>query len=70
MPEGWQAFDIHYRYHQSVYHLHIRNVGVSGGKRVVTRVVCDGAEQPDKTIPLWDDGREHGVEVEVGQTDR
>ena len=32
----------------------------------VSRVVCDGVEQPDRRIPLRDDGRDHRVEVELG----
>jgi cyclic beta-1,2-glucan synthetase len=71
IPPSWPAFDIHYRYRSAIYHLHIENIGSSGGGRNVTRVSCDSVEQPDKTIPLHDDGREHHVEVEIGgATDR
>jgi len=42
----------------------VRNVG-GGGSRV-RRVVCDGVEQSERTIPLFDDGVEHHAEVEVG----
>jgi hypothetical protein len=31
----------------------------------VTRVVLDGEECPDKTIPLVDDRREHNVDVDM-----
>ena len=63
IPSQWEAFDLHYRHHQTTYHIHIRN---RGRGRAVQRVVCDGAEQPDKTIPLRNDGQEHRAEVEVG----
>ena len=76
IPRAWPAFDIHYRYRQTLYHIHVTNLaGADGGEpgadapsslRSVTRVVCDGVEQPDRTIPLWDDGKERWVEVELG----
>jgi cellobiose phosphorylase len=64
LPAGWESFDVHYRHHQTVYHIHVR--GPASGGRGVTRVVCDGIEQPDRTIPLRDDGVEHRAEVWVG----
>ncbi len=66
MPRGWDGFDLHYRHHQAVFHLHVQNLGRENGSRTVTRVACDGIDQPDKTIPLWDDQNEHQVEIEVG----
>jgi len=62
-PDDWNSFDLHYRYRETFHHIHVRNLG--GGK-TVNRVVVDGVEQPNKTIPLSDDRREHHVEVEVG----
>jgi cyclic beta-1,2-glucan synthetase len=64
MPTAWQAFDVHYRHHNTVYHIHVTNLG--GGGREVRRVVCDGVEQEDRAIPLRDDGAEHYAEVDVG----
>ena len=64
MPATWPAYDIHYRHRNTVYHIHFRNLG--GGGRVVRRIALDGVEQPDKTIPLRDNGGEHHAEVEVG----
>src|SRR6185295_16050178 len=57
-PNGWQAFDVHYRHGNAVYHVHVRNLGAGGGgdDRRVTRVTCDGADQPALTIPMRDDG--------------
>jgi hypothetical protein len=37
-----------------------------GDGQNVTRVTFDGRERPDKTIPLWDDRRDHSAEVEIG----
>jgi cellobiose phosphorylase len=62
-PTEWDSFTVHYRYRDTAHHIHVRNLG--GGKQV-SRVVIDGAEQPDKTIPLSDDRQEHHVEVDVG----
>jgi cyclic beta-1,2-glucan synthetase len=62
-PKEWPSFDVHYRYRETLHHIHVRNLG--GGTRV-TRVVFDGAEQPDNSIPLRDDRQDHHAEVEVG----
>ncbi len=65
MPAAWNGFDVHYRYRETLHHIHVKNLG--GGGRNVVRVVCDGVERPDKTIPLHDDRREHSSIVEVGK---
>jgi cellobiose phosphorylase len=62
-PKDWESFDIHYRYRETFHHIHVRNTGPG---QTVTRVIADGVEQPDKTIPLHDDRQEHRAEVEVG----
>jgi cellobiose phosphorylase len=62
LPDSWKSLKIHYRYRETFHHISIRN---TGGK-TVTRVVFDGAECPDKTIPLSDDRREHNVNVNLG----
>jgi cellobiose phosphorylase len=62
-PKEWESFEIHYRYRETFHHIHIRKVGPG---REVTKVVFDGTEQGDKTIPLRDDHQEHRVEVEIG----
>jgi cellobiose phosphorylase len=64
IPRAWEGFDLHYRYYQSTYHIHVRNLGGDG--RAVVRVCCDGVDQPERTIPLHDDGQDHQVEVEIG----
>jgi cellobiose phosphorylase len=64
LPAEWESFEIHYRFRDTFYHIHVRNSG--GGGSTVTRVVSDGVEQPDRRILLADDRREHRVEVEVG----
>lgn len=64
VPADWDAYRIHYRFRETVYHITITRVGVPAGQ--VTRVTVDGAERPDARIPLIDDRQEHFVEVELG----
>jgi cellobiose phosphorylase len=61
IPASWPEFTVHYRHRETVYHIHVTN---RGGQ--VSRVVCDGAEQADRRIPLRDDHQDHRVEVELG----
>jgi cyclic beta-1,2-glucan synthetase len=70
IPRSWPGFDVHYRHHGTLYHVHVDNLGASSGSRTVTRVTCDGVDRPDKTIPLYDDGQEHQAEIEVGGNER
>ncbi|MHB8736794.1 MAG: GH36-type glycosyl hydrolase domain-containing protein, partial [Terriglobales bacterium] len=60
---GWASFKIHYRYRETNYHITLRN---DGSGSVVKRIVVDGAEQPEMSIPLTDDRKDHNVEVDVG----
>jgi cellobiose phosphorylase len=64
-PAEWQAFDLHYRYRETFHHIHIRKVGEGNA---VSRVVVDGADQPDKRVKLFDDRQDHHAEVEIGGT--
>ncbi len=64
VPAAWDGFDVHYRYRDTVHHIHVKNLGGGGDK--VVRVICDGADGADKTIPLRDDRLEHWATVEVG----
>ena len=61
LPVGWEGFTMHYRYRETVYHIAVLQTPSESGE---TRVRVDGVDQPDKTIPLVDDHREHWVEVE------
>ncbi len=59
LPADWTGFDVHYRHRETVYHIHVRN------HRGASRVVCDGVEQADGTIPLRDDRQDHQVDVDL-----
>ena len=62
LHEDWESFKVHYRYRETVYHITVRQTdGVKSG----AKVTVDGVKQPDKSIPLIDDRREHNVEVQL-----
>jgi cellobiose phosphorylase len=63
MPGDWDSCRIHYRFHDTVYHITITRVGE---ERQSTRMTVDGAECPGARIPLVNDRREHFVEVALG----
>ena len=64
VPAAWEAYTLHYRYRETVYHIAIKRVG---DRPVgVIAVTVDGVEQPDKSVPLVDDRRDHFVDVRWG----
>jgi cellobiose phosphorylase len=60
VPAAWKEFKIHYRYRETFYHIQVHN---PAGGTTVERVLLDGVEQSDHTVPLQDDRRDHQVEV-------
>ena len=66
LPSDWQAFKVHYRYRETVYHITV--LQTSGGS--MTGVTVDGVEQHDNAIPLLDDRQEHSVEVRIPALDK
>jgi cellobiose phosphorylase len=63
LPEvGWEAFKVHYRYRETVYHIDVLQ---SRAGVYESSVTVDGVEQHDKAIPLVDDHQEHSVEVRL-----
>jgi cellobiose phosphorylase len=67
LPAAWDGFVVHYTYYQSVYHLRIRRTGPGAGKLAVTGMVRDGNRLPPGPVVLDNDGKEHQIEVEVGE---
>ncbi|MCK9387210.1 MAG: cyclic beta 1-2 glucan synthetase [Sulfuritalea sp.] len=66
LPADWQAFTIHYRYRETVYHIAVSQMRAGNeGQSGVTSVTVDDVEQTGKTIPLVDDHRDHSVAVRV-----
>jgi cyclic beta-1,2-glucan synthetase len=66
VPAGWDTFKVHYRYRETVYHIRVRKL-CRAAKPLVTRLLCDGAEQPERSLLLRNDGKEHEVEVEMDE---
>ena len=62
LPADWEAFKVHYRYRETVFHIAVLHTRAGNGEMSVT---VDGVEQHDKAIPLVDDRQEHYVEVKL-----
>ena len=62
LPADWEAFKVHYRYRETVYHIAVLQMRAGDGEMSVT---VDGIEQHVKAIPLVDDRQEHSVEVRI-----
>jgi cyclic beta-1,2-glucan synthetase len=62
LPADWEAFKVHYRYRETVYHIAVTQMPAGNGE---TRVTVDGVAQHDQAIPLVDDRQEHWVEVTI-----
>jgi cellobiose phosphorylase len=66
LPADWTAFNIRYRYGETVYEIALRQVLAGGDERIdATRVTVDGVAQPDRSVHLVDDRTTHQVSVEV-----
>jgi hypothetical protein len=53
---------VHYRYRETIYHITVLQTRAGKGG---TRVIVDGVERDDQSIPLVDDLQEHSVEVRI-----
>ncbi len=66
LPAAWQAFKLHYRYRETVYHITVSQTDAADAAQSgAMRVTVDGVEHPGKIIPLIDDHQEHAVEVRI-----
>jgi cellobiose phosphorylase len=66
LPANWQAFKIHYRYRETVFHIAVTQTRGSDAKPgSVVSVMVDGVDRHDLAIPLVDDRQEHWVAVGV-----
>jgi cellobiose phosphorylase len=61
IPAEWDAFTVHYRFRETVYHIKVRQ-RQAGGEGATT-VALDGVVQEGKEISLVDDRVEHFVKV-------
>jgi cyclic beta-1,2-glucan synthetase len=62
LPADWNAFKVHYRYRETVYHIAVLQMLGEKGEASVT---MDGVECLDDGILLVDDRQEHSVEVRI-----
>ena len=62
LPADWHAFRLRYRYGETVYHITVRQTSAAESGVAVS---VDGVAQPEPTIALLDDRREHYVEVRL-----
>jgi cyclic beta-1,2-glucan synthetase len=62
LPPDWERCTLHYRYRETVYHLLYTQL--PEGRDV--RVTVDGEPQPDGSVTLADDRREHFAEIVIG----
>ena len=66
LPADWQAFKLHYRYRETVYHIAVSQTQTDDtAQRGAMHVTVDGAERPDQTIPLIDDRQNHTADVRI-----
>jgi cellobiose phosphorylase len=64
LPKTWNVFTLHYRYHQTPYHIRITRLpGIPPGG---SRLSLDGQPLAGNSIPLLDDQRDHSVEMQLG----
>tara|TARA_R110001599_G_scaffold353556_1_gene593769 strand:+ start:2007 stop:10673 length:8667 start_codon:yes stop_codon:yes gene_type:complete len=66
LPAHWDGLKIHYRFHETVYHITVSQTQVGdNGKCGMLSVAVDGIELDSHVITLVDDHREHTVLVRV-----
>ena len=61
LPADWQAFTVHYRHRETVYHIR----ATCSASNIGMTVILDGIQQRDPVIPLADDRIEHTVDVRI-----
>jgi cyclic beta-1,2-glucan synthetase len=64
IPQDWSAYEMTYRYQESVYRIRVENP--DSVNRGVARVLVDEDELENEQVPLTDDGEAHRVRVILG----
>ena len=62
LPAAWQGFSLRYRYRDTNYHITLTQTFAPESAQ---RVTVDGVAQADPAITLFDDGREHHVDIHL-----
>jgi cellobiose phosphorylase len=63
VPEGWNSYQIEYRYRSTLYHIAVHNSGSGSGLK---SIAVDGIVQKDAMFHMIDDQNEHKVIVVIG----
>ncbi len=64
LPSKWPSFKVHYRFHESVYHITIHN---SGSGDAIQRLTLDGIDLAEQCLRMVSDGRSHQVEIVLAE---
>lgn len=64
MPEDWPSYSLRYRYHETLYQIHIEQRKVGSDTHLSVRV--DGVLSEDGVVLMQNDGGSHTVEVTLG----
>jgi cyclic beta-1,2-glucan synthetase len=62
IPPEWKTFKIHYRYRETIYHIHVVRLPSATFENIVT---VDGVKQEHQAITLINDAQDHQVEVQI-----
>ena len=63
LPNAWKSLKLHYRHHDTFYHITVKRAGLEDVQ--ANRVIVDGQELAGNKIQLVDDHQEHNVEIRV-----
>jgi cellobiose phosphorylase len=63
LPKAWNSFKLHYRHHETFYHIVVARSGI--GASQAHPLIVDGQERFEKTILLVNDRGNHMVEMWV-----
>ncbi|WP_320129383.1 GH36-type glycosyl hydrolase domain-containing protein [uncultured Sphaerochaeta sp.] len=58
LPSDWKDFKIHYRFHETMYHITVVQTAVGETKQVIV----DGTRQQEDAVILLDDHKDHTIE--------
>ena len=62
LPDDWETIKIHYKYRETMYHIHIIQIMNFSND---VQIVVDGTLVPDKYISLVNDLTDHNAEVRI-----
>lgn len=65
IPRNWKGYSIRYRYKNTVYNIIVKNPYEVNRK--VKHILVDGKIIKEKQIKLFDDGKEHNIDVTLGE---